>query len=157
MAPSKTRTRSHIQDVVYSKTKSLRRRCTAQYVIIFQEQINSTELTIGIGVVLHLVVLTLAQTQAPQAGPEPVSVFSLPTENHSGNFTFAINIPSGEENSHELYFHLSGPSDYSWVAVGTGSEMKNSLMFVLYSNARGDGKQSTDSSNADHMLYMCVS
>ncbi|OQD85222.1 hypothetical protein PENANT_c010G11750 [Penicillium antarcticum] len=62
------------------------------------------------------------------------SIFNLPLQQNS-NFTFALNIP---DDSTDLYFHLSGPTAYSWVAVGTGSEMKNSLMIVLYSNAHGN-------------------
>ncbi|KAH8698675.1 hypothetical protein BGW36DRAFT_396389 [Talaromyces proteolyticus] len=66
----------------------------------------------------------------------PTSVFVLPLENDSRNYTFALNLPS---NSEDIYFRLSGPADYSWVAVGTGSEMKDSLMFLLYADAEGTG------------------
>lgn len=62
------------------------------------------------------------------------SIFNLPLNQNSANYTFALNIPDG---STDLYFHLSGPTDYSWIAVGTGERMKNSLMIVLYSNADG--------------------
>jgi hypothetical protein len=50
---------------------------------------------------------------------------------------FTINIPQ-EENSNEIYFSMSGPSSCSWLAVGIGSgKMKNSLMFVAYSDKTG--------------------
>ena len=52
----------------------------------------------------------------------------------SSNYTFALNIP---DDSADLYFHLSGPTSYSWLAVGTGNEMKDSLMIVVYSSADG--------------------
>ncbi|KAL1962257.1 hypothetical protein VTN77DRAFT_9847 [Rasamsonia byssochlamydoides] len=71
-----------------------------------------------------------------KADSVPASVFILPLDNNSGNYTFALNIP---ENSEDVYFHLSGPASYSWIAVGTGTEMKDSLMFIVYSNAQGDG------------------
>lgn len=64
------------------------------------------------------------------------SVFNLPLKQNL-NYTFALNIPDG---SSDLYFHLSGPTDYSWVAVGTGSRMENSLMIVLYSSADGKSR-----------------
>ncbi|KAF2786223.1 iron reductase domain protein, partial [Melanomma pulvis-pyrius CBS 109.77] len=32
----------------------------------------------------------------------------------------------------DLYFHLEAPAENSWVAVGTGSQMKGSLMLVVY-------------------------
>lgn len=61
------------------------------------------------------------------------SIYNLPLGSNS-NYTFALNIP---DDSTDLYFHLSGPTSYSWLAVGTGSEMKDSLMIVAYSNADG--------------------
>lgn len=73
----------------------------------------------------------------------PASVFILPLNDGSENYTFGINIPS---NSQDLYFHLSGPARYSWIAVGTGSVMKDSLMFVMYSDAHGTGQPVLDSS-----------
>ncbi|GAD98405.1 conserved hypothetical protein [Paecilomyces variotii No. 5] len=70
-----------------------------------------------------------------QTESTPGSVFILPLQKPSTNYTFAVNIP---EDSQDVYFHLSGPTDYSWVAVGTGDEMKDSLMILLYSNRHGD-------------------
>lgn len=70
------------------------------------------------------------------ADSTPASVFILPLGDGSQNLTFAASIPSGSD---DLYFHLAGPASYAWVAVGTGREMKDSLMFILYSNANGDG------------------
>ena len=66
----------------------------------------------------------------------PASIFNV-LVNSDANFTFALNIP---DDSTDLYIHLSGPNDYSWIGVGTGSEMKNSLMIILYSNKKGDSE-----------------
>lgn len=63
-----------------------------------------------------------------------VSIFNLSLQSNTANYTFALNIPDG---STDLYFHLAGPTAYSWIAVGTGSEMANSMMFVMYSDAAG--------------------
>lgn len=63
-----------------------------------------------------------------------MSIFNLPLQSNTANYTFALNIPDG---STDLYFHLAGPTAYSWIAVGTGSEMADSMMFVMYSNADG--------------------
>lgn len=49
-------------------------------------------------------------------------------------FAFALNVA---ENTNDLYFYLSGPSSASWIAVGTGSLMTNSMMFVVYTAANG--------------------
>jgi hypothetical protein len=46
-----------------------------------------------------------------------------------GNFTFAVT--TVKENG-DLYIHIEAPAENSWVAVGTGSEMKGSLMWVVY-------------------------
>lgn len=39
-----------------------------------------------------------------------------------------------------LAFHMSGPSKHSWIAVGTGTEMQDSMMFVLYSDGTEHGE-----------------
>lgn len=80
---------------------------------------------------LSVVTLTVAQTS-------PSSVFVYNGGFTGSNFTFAINLAS---DSQDLFFHLNGPSKFSWIAVGTGSEMKNSLMFIAYTS--GDGKNVT--------------
>ncbi|KAF2247367.1 iron reductase domain protein [Trematosphaeria pertusa] len=46
-----------------------------------------------------------------------------------GNITFAV---STVTQTGDLYFHLEAPADNSWVAVGSGKEMKGSLMWVVY-------------------------
>lgn len=82
------------------------------------------------GFLSYLVAPVVGQTQST-----PGSVFILPLQGPSSNYTFAVNIP---ENSEDVYFHLSGPTEYSWIAVGTGNQMKDSLMIILYSNEHGD-------------------
>jgi hypothetical protein len=64
----------------------------------------------------------------------PSSVFVYNTGFLGSNFTFAINLAN---TSQDLFFHLNGPSQFSWIAVGTGSEMKNSLMFIAYPSSDG--------------------
>jgi hypothetical protein len=39
--------------------------------------------------------------------------------------------------SDDVHFYFASPA-YSWVAVGFGQEMENSLMLVMYANQRGD-------------------
>lgn len=57
----------------------------------------------------------------------------------SSNLTFAVRIPA---NSSDLVFNLTGPASKSWVAVGAGSQMAGSMMFIAYSDASGQSKQS---------------
>jgi len=67
-----------------------------------------------------------------------VFTYPVPVPNSNSNLTFALNLPP---DSGDLFFHLSGPSRYSWIAIGFGSEMKDSLMFVEYVSA--DGKSTS--------------
>lgn len=54
-------------------------------------------------------------------------VFTYSTDTGS-DFTFALNaVRNGD-----LYFHMSGPSKYSWLAVGIGEDMEDNLMFILH-------------------------
>ncbi|KAF2186466.1 iron reductase domain protein [Zopfia rhizophila CBS 207.26] len=46
-----------------------------------------------------------------------------------GNLTFAF---TAVQDVGDLYFHLEAPADASWIAIGTGSRMANSLMLVFY-------------------------
>jgi hypothetical protein len=50
--------------------------------------------------------------------------------------TFALNVPNNSSN--ELFFHLEGPSDQSWIAVGLGSRtMAGTLILLVYSSSNG--------------------
>lgn len=49
----------------------------------------------------------------------------------SSNLTFAVNLA---QDSQDMFIYLSGPSSASWLAIGTGSEMKDSLIFIVYSS-----------------------
>lgn len=84
---------------------------------------------------LALSSLVLGQTDN-DVQHDPISVFVTSPGSGSRSYVFALNFPS---NSEDIYFHLSGPAAYSWVAVGTGSEMKDSLMFIAYLNSTGNG------------------
>ena len=53
-----------------------------------------------------------------------------------GNITFA---PIVAQDVGDLYFHLEAPAENSWVAVGIGSEMKGSLIWVFYRNQTDKG------------------
>jgi hypothetical protein len=47
------------------------------------------------------------------------------------NFTFSLTVSLNGD----LWFRLAGPTWWSWLAVGTGSEMAGSLMFIVYKSA----------------------
>jgi hypothetical protein len=66
---------------------------------------------------------------APRASGSSYSTFIHPTGH--GNLTFAVSAAT----SGDVYIHLSAPATYSWVAVGTGSEMAGSVMWIVYEGA----------------------
>jgi hypothetical protein len=47
------------------------------------------------------------------------------------NFTFSLTV----DLRGDVWFRLAGPAWWSWLAVGTGTEMAGSLMFIVYRNA----------------------
>lgn len=53
---------------------------------------------------------------------------------------FAVGVPqkSASSDSGNIYFQISGPATYSWIALGTGSRMSGSNMFVMYQDGSGN-------------------
>lgn len=56
-----------------------------------------------------------------------------------GNLTFAL---SAVNDTGDTFIHLSGPTAYQWIAIGTGSRMRGSVMLIVYKNETG-GKSMT--------------
>ena len=54
---------------------------------------------------------------------------------------FSFNVPEQAASSEDIYFQISAPTTYSWVALAQGTMMSNANMFVMYSSA--DGKNVT--------------
>ncbi|KAF2865283.1 hypothetical protein BDV95DRAFT_260925 [Massariosphaeria phaeospora] len=56
---------------------------------------------------------------------------------------FGLNIPEATASSGngDIFFQISAPSDYGWVALGQGVQMGGSNMFVVYTS--GDGNNVT--------------
>ena len=74
--------------------------------------------------------LTSAQTKNDHKVVPAASTFYLPeTETQ-----FSVNIAN---DSSDVYFYFASPA-YSWVGVGFGGQMENSLMLIMYPNADGD-------------------
>jgi len=53
---------------------------------------------------------------------------------------FALNVPevSASSGSGPIYFQLTAPTSYSWVALAQGTMMSNANMFLMYSSADGN-------------------
>jgi hypothetical protein len=55
------------------------------------------------------------------------------TNSNSTKLAFAITI---NPKNGDFRFRMAGPNIYSWIAFGTGEEMKDSMMFVMYRGAK---------------------
>lgn len=54
----------------------------------------------------------------------------------SANFTFTI---TAAADTNDLFFKLSAPGNYDWIAIGIGTQMKGAVMFVAYPTKNGTG------------------
>ena len=56
------------------------------------------------------------------------------------NVCFNVGIPASTaaSGSGNIYFSIAAPISYSWVALGTGSSMVGSNLFVMYQDGRGN-------------------
>jgi hypothetical protein len=71
------------------------------------------------------------------------STFSTSFGYPSQNFTFSLTV----NRNGNTWFRLAGPSWWSWIAVGTGTQMSGSMMFFVYQN-NNNGKTEFDLSIA---------
>lgn len=58
----------------------------------------------------------------------------------ANDITYRINIPqsTADSGNGDIFFSISAPSSYEWVALGQGGQMKGSNMFVVYTSASGN-------------------
>ncbi|KAL6707287.1 hypothetical protein ACN47E_004275 [Coniothyrium glycines] len=59
----------------------------------------------------------------------------------SSDVCFGLNIPTStaESGSGDIYFSISGPTSYSWISLGQGSNgMTNANVFVIYTDGNGN-------------------
>lgn len=52
-----------------------------------------------------------------------------------------------------LFLHMSAPTSWQWVAMGTGNRMRNSNMYKMYQNGKGGITLSTRTSNGHAGTY----
>lgn len=53
-------------------------------------------------------------------------------------FSVAVSEAAASSGSGNLYFQIQGPTSYSWLAMGTGSRMSGSNMFIVYTDGSGN-------------------
>ncbi|ETN38994.1 uncharacterized protein HMPREF1541_07036 [Cyphellophora europaea CBS 101466] len=67
---------------------------------------------------------------------------------------FALNVPeeSASSSSGDIYFQLSAPTTYAWVALAQGTAMNNANMFVMYSSADGQNVTLSPRTASGHVM-----
>ncbi|KAM0385480.1 hypothetical protein ACHAPY_000016 [Fusarium culmorum] len=58
-------------------------------------------------------------------------------------YSWAVPSSTSSSTSNDLYLRLEAPTDYQWIALGTGSRMSGSTMFVIYQDGSGNVTLST--------------
>ncbi|KAF2481330.1 hypothetical protein BDY17DRAFT_301142 [Neohortaea acidophila] len=82
---------------------------------------------------LTTLLLSLVSLIAAQSSNSSVFVYNGGDDT---SFTFAL---QAVKSTGDLYFHMSGPSGNSWLAVGLGYKMEGALMLITYANSNNDG------------------
>ncbi|KAK7531576.1 uncharacterized protein J3D65DRAFT_638043 [Phyllosticta citribraziliensis] len=61
------------------------------------------------------------------------------SNNCAGDTCFGLNIPEATVNSGngDIFLSMSGPTSYSYIALGQGSSMTGSRIFIMYTSANG--------------------
>lgn len=80
------------------------------------------------------VFFTIIPFAAAGNGTGAVFVYTNTNGGNDASFTFALNADAGTK---DLYMHMSAPTGNSWMAVGIGSQMAGSLIFVAYPSSNG--------------------
>lgn len=67
---------------------------------------------------------------------------------------FKLNIPesTASSGSGDIFFQISAPNTYSWVALGQGQAMAGSNMFVVYTSADGNNVTISPRSASGHNM-----
>ncbi|KAK3702182.1 hypothetical protein LTR37_015014 [Vermiconidia calcicola] len=83
----------------------------------------------------QLVLAILAATVSSHAAKQ-----HLAKQCFKGGVCYQLNIPAETASSGEghIYFQISGPTSYSWIGLGQGSQMAGSNIFVIYSDGSGN-------------------
>lgn len=67
---------------------------------------------------------------------------------------FSLNVPetSASSGSGDIFFQLSAPTTFSWVALAQGTMMSNANMFVMYSSADGQNVTLSPRTTSGHVM-----
>lgn len=86
----------------------------------------------------------------PEAGGEAAILSNCPAT----DVCFSVNVPdtSASSGSGDIYFQLSAPTTYSWVALAQGTAMDNANIFVMHSSADGTNVTLSPRSTTGHVM-----
>lgn len=67
---------------------------------------------------------------------------------------FAVNVPETSKRSEsvDIFFQLSAPTTYSWVALAQGTAMNNANMFLMHSSADGSNITLSARNSSGHIM-----
>jgi len=86
--------------------------------------------------VLSFFALSFTTEAANSSSSTSASVFVYNNIQNDQQLVFALN---AEQDTGDLYIHMSCPGGNSWMGVGIGSQMKDALIFVAYTSKNGSG------------------
>lgn len=94
----------------------------------------------------------LSLTPTPVAGAAEVRAATAPYCPESGVcFRWGVVGPAARSGDGVVYFPMQAPADYSWIGLGTGSQMQGSDMFVVYAAADANVTLSTRAGTGHNM------
>lgn len=72
----------------------------------------------------------------------------------SSNVCFKLNIPesTASSGSGDIFFQISAPSSYEWVALGQGEGMSGSNIFVVYTSSSGSNVTLSPRTGTGHTM-----
>ncbi|KAK5690631.1 hypothetical protein LTR97_012187 [Elasticomyces elasticus] len=84
---------------------------------------------------ISVLILAISAQQLNPYDPSAKAGYFVTTTSQDADYVVAINaVQNGD-----IYFHMSAPTVNSWVGVGIGENMADSLMLVSYKSANGTG------------------
>ncbi|KAF2020454.1 iron reductase domain protein [Aaosphaeria arxii CBS 175.79] len=71
-----------------------------------------------------------------------------------GDVCFRLNIPerTASSGNGDIFFQISAPSSYEWAALGQGTTMGNSNMFLIYTSADGNNVTLSPRTTSGHNM-----
>jgi Cytochrome domain of cellobiose dehydrogenase len=94
---------------------------------------------VGFGMCLSLSIRSVQSRNGVADQNIASAAHAVSSQCHS-NACFEMSIPdaTSKSGSGDVFYQISGPTSYGWIAMGTGSQMKGSNMIIIYTNSNGN-------------------